>query len=334
MTMIEGLAEFRDALKGVERVLLTTHVNPDGDAVGSVLGMRSVLEQLGKTVEIVVSDSIPSKYRFLIDRPVRILGDSELEEMVKKEKFGMVVYLDASEQERIGQVADWFDRWIDESVVIVNIDHHISNNAFGDIVILDPERSSSAELVMEAASALGVELKPQAANQLFAGVLTDTGCFQYSNTNVMSLMSAGAMVESGASPAMVADRIYHQRSLYFYRLLGHLLGTMELHHQGRTCMMMLPSGNAKALWPDGEMDTEGIVDYTVQLEDVEVGIFLRETSGDTCRASLRSRGNVNVQKVTESLGGGGHASAAGCTLNGTLSTARDTLLAEVEKHLE
>ncbi len=332
--MLEGFVELRDTLEGIERVLLTTHVNPDGDAIGSVLGMRSILEQLGKTVEIVVCDPVPPKYRFLLDRPVRILGDSELEEMVKKEKFGMVIYLDASEQQRAGAVVEWCDEWIDESVVVVNIDHHISNDSFGDIVILDPERSATAELVLEAASVLDAEVTLQAANQLFAGVLTDTGSFQYSNTNVMSLTAAGVMVKAGASPAMVADQIYHQRCLSFYRLLGYLLGTMELHHQGRTCVMMLPAENAKALWPEGEMDTEGIVDYTVQLKGTEVGIFLRETTGDTLRASLRSRGNVNVQKVTELLGGGGHASAAGCTLNGTLNSARDALLAEVEKHLE
>ncbi|MFC1499856.1 bifunctional oligoribonuclease/PAP phosphatase NrnA [Candidatus Zixiibacteriota bacterium] len=331
--MIDGFSEFRTALKGIERVLITTHVNPDGDAVGSVLGMRSILEQLGKLVEIVVSDPIPPKYQFLLDRPVRILGDPELNEMVKQEKFGMVIYLDASEQQRVGAVLDWCDEWIDESVVIVNIDHHISNDSFGDIVVLDPERSSAAELVLEAASVLGVVLTSQAADQLFAGVLTDTGSFQYSNTNVLSLTAASEMVKAGASPATVADRIYHQRSIFFYRLLGYLLGTMELYHQGRTCVMMLPLEIAKSLWPEGEMDTEGIVDYTVRLKGTEVGIFLRETTGDTLRASLRSRGNVNVQQVTESLGGGGHASAAGCTLEGSMNSARDTLLAELGKHL-
>ena len=228
---------------------------------------------------------------------------------------------------------EWIERWIDERTIVVNIDHHISNNGFGDITIIDPERSSSAELVLEAASALGVELTPSIADQLFAGVLTDTGCFQYSNTNAASLISAGGLVEAGASPALVADRIYHQRTLFFYRLLGHLLGAMEVHQHGRTCVMMLTSERARVLWPDGEMDTEGIVDFTIQVEDVEVGIFLRETSSDTCRASLRSRGAVDVQKVTEPLGGGGHTSAAGCTLQGTLEEARDRLLAEVEKQL-
>jgi phosphoesterase RecJ-like protein len=200
-------------------------------------------------------------------------------------------------------------------------------------VIIDPTRSSAAELVLEIAESLDVDLTPQVADQLFAGVLTDTGCFQYSNTNVDSLRAAGNLVEAGATPSRVADRIYHQRALYFYRLLGHLLGTMELHHGERICVMTLPAGNAKALWPEGEMDTEGIVDYTIQVADVEVGIFLRETTPDTCRASLRSRGGVNVQKIAESLGGGGHAGAAGCTLKGTLEETRERLLAIVEKRL-
>ncbi|MFC1529725.1 bifunctional oligoribonuclease/PAP phosphatase NrnA, partial [Gemmatimonadota bacterium] len=196
-----------------------------------------------------------------------------------------------------------------------------------------PTRSSAAELVLEIADSLSVELTPQAADQLFAGVLTDTGCFQYSNTNVHSLRAAGNLVEAGATPSRVADRIYHQRALYFYRLLGHLLGTMELHRGDRICVMNLTVESADALWPEGEMDTEGIVDFTIQVADVEVGIFLRETTPDSCRASLRSRGGVNVQEIAELMGGGGHAGAAGCTLEGTLEETRERLLNEVEKRL-
>lgn len=331
--MTDGMAAFRDALEGVGTVIVTTHVNPDGDAVGSVLGMRTILERTGRKVEIVLSDPVPPKYRFLIDHPIRTIGDPELDGLAGDGSVGMVIYIDASEQKRIGNVLDWLSGWVDERVVTVNIDHHISNDAFGDIVIIDPDRSSAAELVLEAADVLGVELSAAAADQLFAGVLTDTGCFQYSNTNVESLEAAGALVRAGASPSVVADRIYHQRTLYFYRLLGHLLGTMEVVHEGRTCVMKLTTEAARSLWPEGEMDTEGIVDYTVKIEKIEVGIFLRETGDGTCRASLRSRGDVNVQEVTAPLGGGGHAAAAGCTLAGSLDETAAVLLSEVEKHL-
>jgi phosphoesterase RecJ-like protein len=108
---------------------------------------------------------------------------------------------------------------------------------------------------------------------------------------------------------------------------------MELHHGDRTCMMILPAGNAEALWPEGDMDTEGIVDFTIQVSNVEVGVFLRETSENICRASLRSRGSVNVREVAETLGGGGHSGAAGCTLVGSLEETGARLLAEVEKRL-
>ncbi len=331
--MTDSITEFRAALDRVEQIIVTTHVNPDGDAVGSVLGMRSILEQLGRQAEVVLNDPIPPKYRFLIDRPVRLVGDPGLDELLKDNSSLMIVCLDVSERERIGSVLDWYENGAGTDPVIVNIDHHISNDGFGDIVIIDSERSSAAELVLEIADSLGVELTSQAADQLYAGVLTDTGCFQYSNTNVASLRAAGDLVEAGAVPSRVADRIYHRRSLYFYRLLGFLLRSMELHLEDRVCVMSLPAENAQALWPGGEMDTEGIVDYTIQMADVAVGIFIREADAGTCRASLRSRGGVNVQEVTEPLGGGGHASAAGCTLEGTLEETRARLLAEVEKHL-
>ncbi len=249
--MTESINEFRAALEQVEKVIVTTHINPDGDAVGSVLGMRAILEKLGKKVEIVLHDPVPPKYRFLIDRPVRLVSDPDLEEMMHDGAFEMIVYLDASERERIGNVLEWYQGRIGKDPVIVNVDHHISNDGFGDIVIIDPLRSSAAELVLEIADSLGVELTPQAADQLFAGVLTDTGCFQYSNTNVNSLRAAGTLVEAGAEPSRVADRIYHQRTLYFYRLLGHLLGTMELYHGERTCVMTLPERGDRRLHHPG-----------------------------------------------------------------------------------
>lgn len=332
--MNDGFTAFREALESVERVLITTHVNPDGDAVGSSLGLRAILEAAGKRAEVVMSDPVPVKYRFMMDRPVLSVDDPSLAGLPEGERFQMAVLLDASERKRAGRVLDMFDKWLVDDAIEVNIDHHVGNNEFSDINIVDPERASSAELVLDIARELDVTLSTDAANQLFAGILTDTGRFHYSNTNTGSLNAAGELVNAGADPQFVATRIYFERSLYFYRLLGHLLGTMEMHHDGRTCVMSMSSETVSSLWPDGLVDTEGIVDFTIQIRDVDVGIFIRQTGENSYRASLRSRGDVNVRQVAEAFGGGGHENAAGCPLTGSLEEVTSQLLTELEKWLQ
>jgi len=327
--MTDSITRFQQALAGVERILLTTHVNPDGDAVGGTLAMRALLELAGKTAEIIMSDEVPEKYRFLVDRPPHLIAEGTLESVVAAGRFEMVVFVDASERSRVGSVLDSLGDWCVEGAIEVNIDHHLSNDRFGDIAIVDPERASAAEVVFDIGLQMGLGITPSIATQLYAGVLTDTGRFQYSNTTIEALAAASRLVEAGADPALIADRIYAQRPLMFYRLLGRLLAHLEIHHEGRTALMYLSGELIDEIYPEGGMDTEGIVDYTVQIAGVEVGAFVRQVGPDRFRASLRSHGRVNVREIAEALAGGGHDSAAGCSLEGESSEVRERLLAEI-----
>ncbi len=331
--MNETLVKFEQALAGVQRILLTTHVNPDGDAVGSTLAMRAILERAGKHAVVVMSDAVPEKYRFLVDHHLYRPGPGALDEELEAGRFEMVVFIDASERERVGPVLEFLPDWCTPGAVVVNIDHHVSNDRFGDVVLIDPGRASAAEIVHETVTHLGIDLTPSIATQLYAGVLTDTGRFSYSNTTVECLRTAAELVAAGADPTAIAERIYAERPLIFYRLLGRLLVHLETHHEGRTCLMILPAEVIAELYPEGGMDTEGIVDYTVQIGGVEVGAFLRQTGEGAWRASLRSRGRVNVREVAEAFAGGGHDSAAGCALTGDLEQIRKRLLDEIGKSL-
>jgi phosphoesterase RecJ-like protein len=323
--MLESMNTFRDALTKASRVLLSTHVNPDGDAVGSLFGLRRVLRAYGLAVTAVLADPVPAKYRFLMDEPVFRPGDEELARSSGTAPFDLVVFIDASEPERVGEVAERFPQWCRPGAPLVNIDHHIGNTRFGDIVILDPERASSGELVLEVADALGVTVDPITARQLYAAVLTDTGRFQFSNTNEACLCAAGRLVTAGADPQTIAERIYFERPAAFYRMLGHLFAHMMLHAEGRICVFAVSLEETAAFFRDGRYDSEGIVDFTVQVEGVEIGAFLRQTGEKTFRASLRSRGEINVLAIAETFGGGGHEKAAGCTLEGELSEVLERL---------
>ncbi len=334
MTHNNSMKTLQRALEDVDRILISTHVNPDGDAVGSVLGLRGILESAGKQSEVVISDTITKKYKFLMDRPVLRPDSPELENLEEAERFQMVIFVDASERERAGDVLDHLDRWMSPGALEVNIDHHVSNDIFGDIVIVDPERASTAELVLQLAGTLGVDISPVVADQLFAAILTDTGRFQFGNTDSHSLQAAAQLVAAGADPSTIAQRIYLERPASFYRLLGNLLSSIELRHDGRTCVMTMTSDLIAAYFPDGHMDSEGIVDFTVQVEGVEVGVFIRQTGDGTFRASLRSRGEIDVRVIVEAFGGGGHENAAGCGMEGSLNDVKERIVSEVKNWLK
>ncbi len=334
MTHSSGLEALKRALSDVDRVLISTHMNPDGDAVGSVLGLRGILESIGKQVEIVISDSITRKYRFLIDKPVLKPDSRELENLKEAERFQMVIFLDAAEKKRVGDVLDHLDRWMSPGALEVNIDHHFSKDVFGDIVIVDPDRASAAELVMQLADTLGVDLSPVIAGQLFAAIMTDTGRFQFGNTDSHSLKAAAKLVEEGADPSRIARHIYMERPVSYYRLLGNLLNSIELYHDGKISMIAMSSDNIATYFPDGNMDSEGMVDFTTQVEGVEVGILLRQTGNGTFKASLRSHNGIDLRLIVETFGGGGHANAAGCGIEGSLEDVKEQIVSEVKKWLK
>ena len=328
--MREALQRLSEVLTETRRVLVSTHINPDGDAVGSVLGLRRVLRTRGLEVEVVMSDPVPPKYRSLVDDPILTPDGS----VTAGGRFDLAVFVDASEKERVGLVWERLIDWLEPGALLVNIDHHIGNDGYGDIVVLDPVRASAGELVLEIADEIGAPIDEITANQLFAAVLTDTGRFQFSNTNEGCLRAAGRLVAAGANPQMLADRIYYERPAAYYRLLGHLFERMEIHADGRICLFKVTSDEAAAFFGEEGYDSEGIVDYTVQIDGVDIGAFLRQTGPSRFRSSLRSRGRVNVRPIAEAFGGGGHEKAAGCALEGTLEDVRDRLVAQMTRGLD
>ncbi len=329
----DGYEALSRALEPVRRILLTTHIHPDGDAIGSVLALRSILEAAGRDAEVVLDDEIPEKYRFLVDAPVH-RPDEAFDLSARRDPYEMIVYVDASSRDRVGVVEEKREDWAAEGAVFVNIDHHAGNDGYGDVMILEPDRASSGELVLKVAAALGVTLSPQIADQLFTAVLTDTGRFQFSNADPPSFRAAAEMVEAGADPSRVAQRIYFERPAAFYRLLGRLFSAMECHEEGRICFVTLSTEVAREYFPEGEVDTEGIVDFTVQIGGVQLGAFVRQTGPDVWRASLRSRGDGDVRELAERFGGGGHAKAAGCEIRGTIDEVKQQLLDAMEGYLE
>ncbi|HOI75117.1 MAG TPA: bifunctional oligoribonuclease/PAP phosphatase NrnA [Syntrophales bacterium] len=299
--------------------LVVAHARPDGDSVGSMLALYHMLKTAGKEPLVYSQDAIPENYRFLP-------GSGEVVfDLPAGRMYDAVFLLDCSELDRVG------DRWeeISKAGPLVNIDHHISNDRFTDVFLIDAHASSTAELLYRLAVALGWELSKEAADCLYTGILTDTGGFCYGNTGRDSLFAAADLVASGANPQWVSENVYESKPLEKIRLLARAMATMEFQLDGKVGLMVVTLADFAASGALFE-HTEGFVDFPRGIRGVQVSVLFTEVADRSYKVSLRSKGRVNIEKVARSFGGGGHMNAAACRLEGELADVVRRVLEEIE----
>jgi bifunctional oligoribonuclease and PAP phosphatase NrnA len=295
-----------------ERFLVCSHSRPDGDAVGSVLAMGMLLKALGKRVDMVTADRLPVVYRNLpqateIRTALRVHGPYDA---------AILLECDGLERTRL--------RGLDK-FPIVNIDHHATGSEWGNFNWVDRNAASVGELVHRLIRAANVALTPEMAHCLYVTVLTDTGGFCYGTTRADTFALAEELVLAGADPIRIAKDIYFSMPPAKLQLLGAALG--NLHLEGALAWLWIRQEDM-ARTGACEEDCEGIVNYALSIRGVEAAVFLRELPENHIRLSLRGKGRVNVAAIAEGLGGGGHESASGCTLDGPLERALDEILAQ------
>ncbi|WP_158750938.1 bifunctional oligoribonuclease/PAP phosphatase NrnA [Acidobacterium sp. S8] len=311
------------AIEAGQRFLVSAHARPDGDAVGSMLACSMILEQLGKHVEMVSCDRVPLIYRSLpcasaIRQVSRVDGN-----------YDAVILLecDGIERSRLRGL---------EGRKLINIDHHASGRTFGQVNWIDTEACAVAEMIYELAMLAGVHVTPEMANCLYAAVLTDTGSFCYEGIGAHTFDLAAELVRHGARSAVIAKDVYFSHPMSKMLLLGAALST--LRRDGRIAWMWVTHEDMLRTHA-AEEDCEGLANYGIGIAGVDVAIFLRELSNHRVRLSMRSKGDVNVARIAERFGGGGHQHASGCTLDGPLpeaaemivNVARNTLSAAVHE---
>lgn len=312
-------SEIKTLLEKEDDFLITTHINPDGDCITSVLTMGRILQVLGKKYIIVLSDPVPKKFKFLPD--VETIKHFDTVECSLKKKVAIV--LDASNKERFGNVMDC----VDSCNLIVNIDHHPSNTFFGTLNLVDPEESSSVEIVYHLIKYWGLDISPEMATMIYTGVMCDTGRFLFPNTTYRSMIICSEMIQKGASPELIGDQLYFRKSFATMKALGDALSTLELHFDGRLACVELA---CHCINSDEPLDTEGFVDYLMMVDGTEVVFLMLEKEPGEIKISLRAKNYVNVNDVAANFGGGGHARAAGCVIKGTFSDAKNKLLKAIE----
>lgn len=303
-------------LKKSRSVLITSHINPDGDAIGSLVAMGVALSTQGIDTTLFNESPLPAVYRFLpgVELIVRNLAPES--------SFDTAIVLDCGGLNRVGSRADL----VSAVPVVINIDHHVTNNGFGNLQIIDPSACATAEIVYRLIKALGIEIDQAMATSIYTGIVTDTGSFRFSNTNHAAFAICDEMVQKGVQPHNVAQHLYGTYSLGRIKLLNLALETIEISGNGNVSMMMLTRQmlNETGTHPE---DGDGLINYARRIEDVKLAALIQEQEnghhkqGDAKQyhVSLRSDGSVDVAAIASGFGGGGHPSAAGFNIKTTLS---------------
>jgi bifunctional oligoribonuclease and PAP phosphatase NrnA len=305
-----------DVLRQIERrdsFVLTSHARPDGDAIGSALACCQVLRAMGKQADVVLHDAVPRIYRPLpfADQVVqanRLNGNYQA---------AIILECDSLLRTRLEGLEDRF---------LINIDHHASGRPFADVNWIDPHAVATAEMVFRLGREAGVPLSPEIATCLYTALMTDTGSFMFQGTNEHTFALARELTLAGADPAHCARNIYFAHSGAKMRLLGEAL--RNLNQEGNLVWIWVTQEQMDRCGAKEE-DCEGLVNYALSIADAEVAVFFRELPDGRFRVSLRSKGKVNVAKLAERFGGGGHECASGCAVNGPLQAAVSEILSQL-----
>ncbi|MFQ5897717.1 MAG: bifunctional oligoribonuclease/PAP phosphatase NrnA [Candidatus Methylomirabilia bacterium] len=314
--------ELLELLSRPERsVLLLGHVNPDGDQLGSLLGLGLALGQASWPVTMAGPHPVPE--------PLRFLPGSALFQQWRAPRgpFDLVIICDCPDPARtdglLGGACGPVSR-------VVTIDHHPDNKRYGHVNWVDPAASATGEMVFDLIEALSLKVTPEVATNLFTAIHTDTGSFRYGNATAKAFQTASELVARGADPALVGNRLYETRRPESLALLARLLQMIRISSDGCVAWLALPLGVA----PEPFLEAEDLVAYPRSVRGVKVALVLRAVEGGLVKVNFRAKGEVAVNLIAQRFGGGGHANAAGCSVEGGIEDVTAKILAAVSQTLE
>ncbi len=323
MNFAPGVLEaLHSEITSAKSILIGTHLNPDGDALGSALAMSHYLTQVGIYHEVMCHHASPKNLTFLP-------GVQTIRQVPSRESYDLGIILDLDTLERLGNVAPYFEGCKRLAV----IDHHVPHEAPGDVRIVDTTASATALILTAVLRAFGAIITAEMATCLLTGIVTDTGSFKFRNTTPESLTTAAYLLECGADLNLITEAVFQTTPLASKRLLGHTLETMQLASQDQIAWGKI--SHKDFAWAGAtDEDTEGFVNELLSISSVHIAAVLRETNEGKVRCSIRSRGNYDVAAVARIFGGGGHRNAAGCTFSSSLEAAEAQLVERLKDCLE
>lgn len=307
-----------EAIKEANIIYMASHVQPDGDNIGSLLGLGIALKKIGKDVKLIETDKVPKDYKFL--PRIELIKEYET-----PNTFDLFIALDCSDKDRLGLGKEFAEK----AQCIINIDHHITNTNFGDINIVDDSAAATGELVYRFIERMGIEIDKDIATCLYTAISTDTGSFMFSNTTYNTHLIVAKLLQKNIDINKININLYQKRSLEKTKLLIATLNNMELYLDGKVALVtvtheLLEANNATL------EDTEGIISFVRSIDTVELACLLKEVDQTETKISMRSKEFINVAQVCTNLGGGGHERAAGCTIYKGVKEAKQIILEEIK----
>jgi phosphoesterase RecJ-like protein len=312
-----------------QRFVLTTHMNPDGDGLGSEVGLALYLSSQGKDVTVLNDGAVPPNFEFLSRLfPMQPFDETWAREVV--DAADVVIMLDTAVRPRLGRVAPLLSK---EGLPVVILDHHLGEPTFGTLAIVVPQACAAGELVYDFVRRQPGGITKPIAEALYTAVVTDTGSFRFANTDPEAHAMAAHLVSAGASPEPMHAVIYQHRHPGRVRFQGDVWSKLALSEDGRVAWMEVDRATMHKYGVDST-DTEGLVDFPRNIRGVEAVALVSETPNGEVKMSLRSTGRVNVERVAASFGGGGHRAAAGATIAGPLTAGRERVVAALHQAVD
>ena len=319
--------EIKKIIHQHQNFLLTTHLNPDGDGVGAATALTELLVLMGKNVRFVCDGKIPSKFSFLDYHKTQEVYDTSNDYT----DIEVIIVLDTHKKERIGKIADLFEI---PNVIKICIDHHEAVDTFADYSAINPSACSAGAMIYTLYKECGYELDFQAATGIYTSVICDTGRFSYSSTDRKAHKIADECMKLGVDPDLMYSRLFQHVSIPQIRILVNALQGMETFLNNKVLIQTLTLEECKKIGVNPleieNVDLDYIHDFNKLIEDVECTVLLRELPGSQVRVSVRSAPNLDIRKIMEGLGGGGHRNAAGVSIKGNLCDVKKQIISLVE----
>ena len=317
MTANNTFAQILDALHTHQRFVIMSHLRPDGDAIGCQVALALSLKKLGKEVTVWNQDGCMDKLRFLPG------ADLVARPPAEPLAFDVAIAVDTASQSRLGTCL----QAIRSAKLWINLDHHISNSRYGDLVYIDSDAPAAGQIIFELIQAGALPFDSEMADNLWAAISTDTGSFQYSNTTARTFEIGAELIRAGVNVGRISEQLYQSYPRRRLELLRELLNTMKCTCDGRVASFSLSRETALRVGA-GPEDTEGLIDYLRAIEGVVVAAFIEEMAEeDKIRVSMRSKdARYNVSQICSQFGGGGHVMAAGARIPGPLAVAETKVL--------
>jgi bifunctional oligoribonuclease and PAP phosphatase NrnA len=317
-----GMNDVIKKIKESDVIGITCHISPDGDSIGSSLALMLGLKKINKKPYIISRETIPDIYKFLPHSDKFDVSNSDI-----SAGTDCLVVLDCGNVERINGSFDIGSR----GYSLINIDHHLSNDRYGDINYVDTNASAVGEIVYDILSVLGSEIDSEIAACLYTAIITDCGSFKYTNTTAKTHNIAGNLICTGIDFTEIHRMIYENKPFNRIKLYAKVIDNMYLTLSDRLCVMELNKMMLTKL-NLGESDTSDVVSIGMEIDSVEVAALFKEKD-DGIRVSLRSKHDFDARKIAEAFGGGGHSKASGFTIRKSLQEAKDIVIKQIEKEL-